>query len=363
MKVLSVIGLNDFGVSFQKGIESTSAGEYLGTFDQAYFAERYGFRACGVARSVLQKRLRDEAARQDIPIHQDWELQDLQQSADGVKATSTDGREVSASFAIGCDGLHAVTRKLVLQKHSMSELAADSTGLVMVSTPIPRFHNAADDLKIGGFSPKARGLTPGCPSSWYGEAKFALTYEIDDRNAIWGVCLPAPEEKENWQAADDLEEQKAALLEDLKDWPQPIRETIAGTEKLVKFGLYDRPALDSEHWYYSRCVLVGDAAHPTSPHYGQGANQSLEDCWHLSQLLPDAGGDLSTESLTTAFRMYAQKRQPRTAALVKAARAQGQMRVMRGKEACQQRNAKVKQMWADEAAVRERMHALCKEPF
>ena len=87
-----------------------------------------------MARSVLQKRLRDEAARQDIPIHQDWELRDMQQSADGVKATSTDGREISASFAIGCDGLHAVTRKLVLQKHSMSELAADSTGLVMVRT-------------------------------------------------------------------------------------------------------------------------------------------------------------------------------------------------------------------------------------
>ena len=165
----------------------------------------------------------------------------------------------------------------------------------------------ADNLKIGGFSPKAPGLTPGCPSSWYGEAKFALTYDIDDKNAIWGLCLPAPEEKENWQAADDLEEQKEALLDDLKDWPQPIRDTIAGTEKLVKFGLYDRPALDPEHWYHSRCVLVGDAAHPTSPHYGQGANQSLEDCWHLSQLLPDADGDLSTESLTTAFRSYAAK--------------------------------------------------------
>ena len=134
MKVLSVIGLNDFGVPFPKGTESTSAGEYLGTFDQTYFAERYGFRACGVARSVLQKRLRDEAARQGIPVHQGWELQELQQDADGIKATSTDGREISASFALGYDGLHSVTRRLVLQNHSVSEPAADSTGVVMVST-------------------------------------------------------------------------------------------------------------------------------------------------------------------------------------------------------------------------------------
>ena len=152
-------------------------------------------------------------------------------------------------------------------------------------------------------------------------------------------------------------------LDDLKDWPQPIRDMIGGTEKLVKFGLYDRPAIEPEHWFYGRCVLVGDAAHPTSPHFGQGASQSLEDCWHLSQLLPDASGDLSAESLTAAFRRYAENRQPKNAALVKGARAQGQMRVMHGKEACQQRNEQIKQMWADESAVRERMHPLYKEPF
>lgn len=121
---------------------------------------------------------------------------------------------------------------------------------------------------------------------------------------------------------------------------------------MLKFGLFDRQALDATQWYSARCVLAGDAAHPTSPHLGQGANQALEDCYHLSEALPDLTKTAATspeeedrprprplEDLEQIFASYARKRQPRTAALVRGARAAGARRVVTtGSRDCEVRN-------------------------
>lgn len=114
-------------------MEFTSNGEKLGTWDQSHLAEEYGFSAFAIRRSELQQRLRDAALQQGITIHQDWELSDLRETENDITAVAKDGRQLIASFAIGCDGLHSNTRKYVLQQHGLAEVAADSTGLVMVS--------------------------------------------------------------------------------------------------------------------------------------------------------------------------------------------------------------------------------------
>lgn len=131
---MSLLGLAQPTVPWREGAEFTSDGEQLGTWDQSYFSEEYGFSSFAIRRSELQRRLRDEVCRQGITIHQDWEVSELRETTDDIIAFAKDGRQVSASFAIGCDGLHSMTRKYVLREHGSSEVAADSTGLVMAST-------------------------------------------------------------------------------------------------------------------------------------------------------------------------------------------------------------------------------------
>jgi salicylate hydroxylase len=68
--------------------------------------------------------------------------------------------------------------------------------------------------------------------------------------------------------------------------------------------------------------------------------------------------------LTQIFAAFAEKRQPRTAALVKGARAQGERRVVvGGPAACKERDELIRQQWIDEAALEARFDALLKEPF
>jgi salicylate hydroxylase len=82
---------------------------------------------------------------------------------------------------------------------------------------------------------------------------------------------------------------------------------------------------------------------------GSDAQENLHE---LGRLLPDI------------FQAFAEKRQPRTEALVKGARTQGQMRVVTGgPEACRERDRKITAAWKDLKAVAAKYDGLCKEPF
>ncbi|KAJ7876599.1 hypothetical protein B0H13DRAFT_2548692, partial [Mycena leptocephala] len=110
--------------------------------------------------------------------------------------------------------------------------------------------------------------------------------------------------------------------------------SIRNAEKITKYGLYDRPELKS--WHVGRVVLIGDAAHPTSPHLGQGANQAFEDVDNLVRLLiehhPAPDTEPSSVALSTIFTQFEAKRMERTATLVKDARKEGELRVVEGIE-------------------------------
>lgn len=54
-------------------------------------------------------------------------------------------------------------------------------------------------------------------------------------------------------------------------------------QECFKWGLFSRPPLPT--WSKGRITLLGDAAHPTLPFLGQGANLAIEDGLVLSRAL------------------------------------------------------------------------------
>ena len=74
-----------------------------------------------------------------------------------------------------------------------------------------------------------------------------------------------------------------------------------------------------------RVVLIGDAAHMTTPFIGQGAGISMEDAVVLAKELALTDGLRDQRMLAGALESFQRERMPRCAKIVLTSRRRGQM--------------------------------------
>ncbi|ESZ98725.1 hypothetical protein SBOR_0963 [Sclerotinia borealis F-4128] len=353
LKVLNLVGLattvTDNAPWVEQMWEKTHEGEVLGGGNfLGTLKETYGQPACGTKRALFNLALEKAIVDAGIEFHAGWKLDNIEESETGVIAVSEDGQRIEGSFLVGCDGIKAASRHILLKRKAYDEPEATYTGLV----------------QTGGFSPTPKSVQ-NTMLGVFGPSAHLVHYPISPTHSSWAFTQrQSEEEQETWLLAtpEQLAAQKANLLKQFGDWASPAAELISGAERLLKYGIFDRPGLKAEQWYDGRCILIGDAAHPTSPHLGQGANQAMEDCYHLQRLLPDAGSDLSTTDLTKIFAEFAGLRQPKTALLVAGARAQGERRVV-ARENMEERNESVRQIWKNPDVYYKAYAEMLRGPF
>lgn len=331
--------------------------------------QRYGEEARGVKRSQLTTLLKRAVDDAGIEVLDGWNLASLITNPDGtITATSSSNLPQTGDLVIGCDGIHSTTRSLVLSSHALSQTQQPATFTGLTQT--------------GGFSPTPLSLkSEHGMRNWYGPDAHVIAYPTSEHTTSWAITRrSSTEEIETWHqmSASALAAYKASLLLEFTSWDEPVRNLISGAERIIKYGLYDRPALAAKHWVgkgelEGKVVLIGDAAHPTSPHLGQGANQALEDAWHLANLMPsaetykaavkyEATDGFGKKGLGDVFERFAEMRAKRTAELVKGARAVGERRVV-DMERCEARDETLKVAWEDRDGVEGKWEGLLSEPF
>ena len=98
-------------------------------------------------------------------------------------------------------------------------------------------------------------------------------------------------------------------------WHDPIPQLLEEATDIVVTSTLDVATLPN--WSRKRSLLIGDAAHATSPHAGQGASVALEDALRLGRLMR------SDQEISEIFQAFEDERRPRAERIVALARRNG----------------------------------------
>jgi 2-polyprenyl-6-methoxyphenol hydroxylase-like FAD-dependent oxidoreductase len=234
-----------------------------------------------IHRADLQRELAAAAGE----VRLGAEITAVEQHDDGVVARGADGSEEWGDLLVGADGLGSVLRSAI----------ADVG---------PRY---AGYTAWRGVSPVP--VEPGrLTESWGVGERFGLV-DIGGARTYWFATKNAPEGE-----PDEPEGKKAEIVRRFSGWHEPIAAIAESTDKgaVLRNDVYYLEPLP--RWSEGRIVLVGDAAHATTPGIGQGAAQAIEDAVVLADRLA-ASGDLAT-----ALGEYEAIRRPRAEAVLKMSR-------------------------------------------
>jgi len=263
---------------------------------------RFGQPAVNMRRAALNEALIDRAWCGGIELYFDKRLAAIEDRADQpVVATFTDGSTAEGDFLIGADGVHSLVRQHVVPNGPRPF----NTGL----------------LTFGGFVDRelleAAGVGPRIDATFGQSGFFGYGYCSPDaeHGAMWWSSQPS----NGMDAATFRAMDPHALRRHLRDfhagWHDPIRQIIDAADNIVVTDTLDVASLPT--WSRGRTVLIGDAAHATSPHAGQGASIALEDALRLARLLEQGG------ELRETFAQFEAERRPRTERVVALARRNG----------------------------------------
>ncbi len=247
---------------------------------------RWGAPYLHVHRADLQALLRQAAeARPNVTLRLGERVEAVEAGAGEARIRLAGGGTIEADAAVGCDGLHSAVRAALF-----GERPARFTGM-------NAWRGTAEAARL------PPGLVKPVTAVWAGRGRHFVHYYVRGGTLVnfVGVVEGGGPAAESWDAGGDRE----ALARDFAGWPEPVQAVIATAERVWRTAVYDRPPLP--RWSRGRVSLLGDAAHPMSPSFAQGAAQAIEDAAALGRrLVPGA-------EVEAALAAYEAERRDRTA--------------------------------------------------
>lgn len=233
-----------------------------------------------------------------ITVHMDSRLTELRQTADGVTAAFSNGLAATGDVLVGADGINSATLEL--------------------AWPSLRPRRWTEVICFRGLIPRADVAAlrkaDGSPLDYNPIDSFSMDRHKTDTSAVTTYWVRRGELLNVWIA--HYEPESTEFEQEEGDWfpvgneeivrqvgeafaQAPNRDDLVALAGAIvrptKWGLYDRDALDT--WVQGRVCLLGDAAHPMLPTFGQGAAQSFEDAAALSSAFALHGQDVATALL------------------------------------------------------------------
>ncbi|HET7888617.1 MAG TPA: FAD-dependent monooxygenase [Bradyrhizobium sp.] len=305
MRVLAEIGVADDMIAAGSVADSfdfrSQSGRKIGSIN-GNMVRRFGQPAVNMRRSTLLEAIVNKAWCENVELRFEKRLARIEDRADRpIVAHFTDGSSAEGDFLIGADGVHSMVRQHVLPDGPRPF----DTGLIGFGGFVPRA--LIEDTGIGQRVEATFGT-----SGFFG---YGLCSPDPQCGAMWWSTQPSQGLNAAAYRAMDQEVIRHHLLDFHAGWHEPIPSILHAADNIVATDTLDVATLPV--WSRGRTLLIGDAAHATSPHAGQGASLALEDAMRLACLMRE-GRDLGQ-----TFQAFEQQRRPRAERIVAIARRNG----------------------------------------
>lgn len=224
-------------------------------------APRFGIGSYAIHRGRLQRALLSEIDESKVFLNK--RLESVQQTDSKVKVVFQDGSSAEGDIVIGADGIKSAVRKNIFGDLPLRYSGQTCwRGMAKISLPQGKKGNSYEM-----WGPK-KGLRFGFVPTATDEVYFFTTYFTS-------------------AGGKDVGPNKEKLLQLYSPFGELPRQIIEATpeESIIRSDISDLSPI--EQWWKGRVVLLGDAAHATTPNLGQGGCQAVEDAFVIAKCLKE----------------------------------------------------------------------------
>jgi 2-polyprenyl-6-methoxyphenol hydroxylase-like FAD-dependent oxidoreductase len=213
----------------------------------------------GMMRYALHTVLADQLARLNVPVRLDVTVSKLEQDDNGVDIEFTDGARQRYGLVVGADGANSKIRDLAFGPQARPRYTGQVNWRATVSRP-----------------PEVEGRY-----SYFGPTNKSGFNPVSQNEMYIYIVQNVPE-RPRWDDAV-LPEMMRGLLAEFGGALGRAREEVRRPEQIICRPIFS--LLLPPPWHKGRVIVIGDAAHTTTPHLASGATIAVEDAIVLASLL------------------------------------------------------------------------------
>lgn len=212
----------------------------------------------GIMRPQLHEALAKHMRQAQVPVRLGITVDELAQDAQGVTVRFSDGSSGRYDLVLGADGVNSKVRGMIFPDAPRAEYTGQNVWRVTVPRPASIERRT---FFLGG--PCKVGFTP-----------------VSDTEMYMFVLETAPK---LFRDESNLHLPLKELLQGYGGEVAQVRDALTAQDR-INFRPLEAFVLPAP-WYRGRVLLIGDAAHPTTPQLASGAGMAIEDALVLEDLL------------------------------------------------------------------------------
>lgn len=248
--------------------------QLMNTIDFTLLKKRFGEETIAIQRADLHAALFN--AIDAKYIHLNHRVTQFSPRLSTVTITFNDEFVKEFDYVIAADGLHSIFRQTLIPRSR------------------PRYANYTC---WRGITKSVKNIEPHLSSeAWATFGRFGWA-PLKDDSVYWFACINAKEDDDHFRKYT-----KKDVAEHFSQYSSEVEQIILQTEDeyFLHHDLYDIKPI--KNYVHGNILLLGDAAHATTPNMGQGAGQAIEDAYVLMESLKE------TSSIKRAFKLYEWRR-------------------------------------------------------